>query len=127
MACLAGARRFQCVAWRTGAVGGGMDQPEQRPKQPFAYRDYRLFWIGRLCSTLAQNAMVVVIGWQAYDIARLTMGTKQAALQLGLIALAQFLPIFALTLITGWTADRVDRRVIGRLCSALQLVCAGML
>jgi MFS family permease len=98
-----------------------------RPKQPFAYRDYRLFWIGRLCANLAQNAMVVVIGWQVYDIARLTMGTKAAALQLGLIGLAQFLPIFALTLITGWTADRVDRRLIARLCLALQFVCAALL
>jgi MFS family permease len=104
-----------------------MNQPAERPRQPFAYRDYRLFWIGRLASNLAQNAMVVVIGWQVYDIARLTMGTKAAALQLGLIGLAQFLPIFVLTLITGWVADRVDRRLIGRICLGLQLVCASML
>ena len=53
-------------------------------KHPFAYRDFTAYWVTRLCSTLAQNCMVVVIGWQVYDIARLTMGTKQAALQLGL-------------------------------------------
>ncbi|RYY26896.1 MAG: MFS transporter [Sphingomonadales bacterium] len=97
------------------------------PKHPFAYRDFRFFWVARICSNLAQNAMVVVIGWQVYDIARLTMDAKQAALQLGLIGLAQFLPIFALTLISGWTADRVDRRIIGRICLALQLFCAVIL
>jgi MFS family permease len=96
-------------------------------RHPFAIRDFRCFWTARLCSTLAQNAMVIVIGWQVYDIARQTMGLKQAALQLGLIGLAQFAPLFALVLVTGWTADRVDRRLIARLCIALQLLCAATL
>jgi MFS family permease len=96
-------------------------------KHPFAYRDFTAYWVTRLSSTLAQNCMVVVIGWQVYDIARLTMGTKAAALQLGLVGLAQFLPLFALALVTGWTADRIDRRLIARATIGLQLVCAGML
>ncbi|MDF7775292.1 MFS transporter [Sphingomonas sp. AOB5] len=96
-------------------------------RHPLAIRDFRYFWTARLCSTLAQNAMVIVIGWQVYDIARQTMGLKQAALQLGLIGLAQFLPLFALVLITGWTADRVDRRFIARLCLTLLLFCAALL
>src|SRR3712207_3482474 len=82
---------------------------------PFAIRDFRFYWTARLASTVAQMAMVIVIGWQVYDIARQTMDTKAAALQLGLVGLVQFVPLFALTLITGWTADRVDRRFkIGR-------------
>jgi MFS family permease len=96
-------------------------------KHPFAYRDFTAYWVTRLSSTLAQNCMVVVIGWQVYDTARLTMGTKAAALQLGLVGLAQFLPLFALALVTGWTADRIDRRLIARATIGLQLVCAGML
>ncbi len=96
-------------------------------KHPFAYRDFTAYWVARLSSTLAQNCMVVVIGWQVYDIARQTMGAKEAALQLGLVGLAQFLPLFALALITGWTADRIDRRLIARATVGLQLVCAGIL
>jgi len=97
------------------------------PKHPFAFRDFRYFWTARVCATLAQNAMVVVIGWQVYDIARRTMAPKEAALQLGIAGLVQFLPVFALTLLTGWVADRVDRRFISRLTLALQLACAAML
>jgi MFS family permease len=69
-------------------------------------------------------AMVIVIGWQVYDIARHTMGLKEAALRLGIIGLVQFVPLFLLTLVTGWTADRVDRRWIGRASVGLELACA---
>ena len=68
--------------------------------------------------------MVIVIGWQVYDIARETMGLKEAALRLGIIGLVQFVPLFLLTLVTGWTADRVDRRWIARGSVALELGCA---
>src|SRR4051794_38446643 len=72
-------------------------------------------------------AMVIVIGWQVYDIARETMGLKEAALRLGIIGLVQFLPLFLLTLVTGWTADRIDRRWIARAAIALELGCAAAL
>ena len=69
-------------------------------------------------------AMIIVIGWQVYDLARETMDLKAAALRLGLIGLVQFAPLFILTLVTGWTADRVDRRLIARAAVALELACA---
>src|SRR5256885_14157107 len=69
-------------------------------------------------------AMVIVIGWQVYDIARETMGLKEAAFRLGIIGLVQFIPLFLLTLVTGWTADRLDRRWIARAAVALELGCA---
>ena len=68
--------------------------------------------------------MVIVIGWQVYDIARHTMGLKAAAFRLGIIGLVQFIPLFLLTLVTGWTADRLDRRSIARAAVALELGCA---
>ena len=71
--------------------------------------------------------MVIVIGWQVYDIARETMGLKEAALRLGIIGVVQFVPLFLLTLVTGWTADRVDRRWIARASVALELGCAAAL
>src|SRR5688572_9993766 len=94
---------------------------------PFRIRDFRFYWTARFASTVAQMSMIVVIGWQVYDIARRTMDLQQAALQLGFIGLVQFVPLFALTLLTGWVADRVDRRIIARASIALELLCAAML
>jgi MFS family permease len=94
------------------------------PTHPFQVRDYRFYWFARLLSTIAQMAMVIVIGWQVYDIARRTMDMGDAAFQLGLIGLVQFAPLFLLTLISGWTADRIDRRYIARAVLALEMLCA---
>ena len=95
--------------------------------EPLKISAFRYFWVARLSATIAQMAMVIVIGWQVYDIARHTMGLKEAALRLGIIGLIQFVPLFLLTLVTGWTADRVDRRWIARASVALELGCAAAL
>ena len=92
--------------------------------EPLRIRAFRFFWLARLTATIGQMAMVIVIGWQVYDIARASMGLKEAALRLGIIGLVQFIPLFLLTLITGWTADRVDRRWIARVALGLELGCA---
>jgi hypothetical protein len=52
---------------------------------PLKIPSYRAFWLARLATTIAQMAMVIVIGWQVYDIARATMDIREAAFQLGLI------------------------------------------
>ncbi|MEO7634058.1 MAG: MFS transporter, partial [Sphingomicrobium sp.] len=91
---------------------------------PLQIPAFRAYWAARLTSTIAQMAMVIVIGWQVYDIARETMGVKEAALRLGIIGLVQFVPLFVLTLVSGWTADRLDRRWIARAAVALELACA---
>lgn len=85
-----------------------------KPASPLFFRDYRLFWIARFASVLAQVGMVVIIGWQVYDVARTDYGMdpKAAAFQLGLIGVAQFLPLLVLTPIAGWVADRFDRRIV---------------
>lgn len=98
-----------------------------RIPHPFTFRDFRYYWIARFCSTIAQTSMVVVIGWQVYDIARRTMPLKQAAFQLGMIGLVQFLPLALLTLVVGWTADRIDRRWIARSTALIEAACAGSL
>lgn len=94
------------------------------PRHPFAVGNFRAYWIARLAATLGQMAMVIVIGWQVYDIARATMGIRAAAFQLGMIGVAQFLPLLALSLVAGWVADRVDRRWIARGAVALEAGCA---
>jgi MFS family permease len=95
--------------------------------EPLKIPAFRAYWVARLAATIAQMAMVIVIGWQVYDIARETMPVKDAALRLGLIGVVQFVPLFALSLVAGWTADRVDRRYIARAAVALELACAATL
>jgi MFS family permease len=95
---------------------------------PFRIRDFRFYWAARLSATLAQSAMMLIISWQVYDVARTGgMSMSAAAAQLGLIGLIQFVPLFALTPITGWTADRLDRRHIARATLAMQIIGAAVL
>jgi MFS family permease len=91
---------------------------------PFQYRDYRFFWAARLTSTIASTMLVVVLGLHVYDVARQTMGIREASFWLGMIGLAQFLPLFLLTLVAGYVADRIDRRWIVRASLALELACS---
>ena len=94
---------------------------------PFSIPNFRAYWLARFSTTLAQMAMVIVIGWQVYDLARASMSVKEAAFQLGLIGVAQFLPLLALSLFAGWVADRIDRRWIARAAVGLEACCAGAL
>jgi MFS family permease len=97
------------------------------PKSPFAIANFRYYWMARLTGMLGQSALLLIIGWQVYNIARLTMSPAAAAAQLGLIGLIQFVPLFVLTPLTGWLADRVDRRRIAAATAGLQLLCAAAL
>lgn len=97
------------------------------PPHPFRIANFRAYWAARFCMTLAQNGMIIVIGWQTYTIARETMSPAGAAAQLGLIGLLQFVPLFLSTPVTGWVADRFDRRWITRVTVALQILCAFIL
>ena len=69
---------------------------------PFRFRDYGAFWAARLASTIGNTMLVVVIGIHVYDIARRSgMSIKEASFWLGMIGIAQFLPLFLLTLVAG--------------------------
>jgi MFS family permease len=92
--------------------------------EPLRIAAFRWFWLARLATTIAQMSMVIVIGWQVYDIARQTMTIREAAFWLGMIGLVQFVPLFLLTPISGWSADRLDRRYIARAVVALEMACA---
>jgi MFS family permease len=93
-------------------------------RHPLRIAQFRSYWAARFAMTIAQNAMIIVIGWQTYTIARTTMSPAGAAAQLGLIGLLQFVPLFVTTPLTGWVADRFDRRLITRCTLALQVACA---
>ena len=69
----------------------------------------------------------MTIAWQVYAIARLNHDVRHAAFAVGMIGLAQFLPLFALTLTAGETADRHDRRLIAAICLAVDAATAASL
>lgn len=94
---------------------------------PLLIPDYRAFWVARLFATLAGMMMVIVIGWQVYDMARETMPPREAAFLLGMIGLVQFLPMLILTLFIGVIADRLDRRHMARVAVGIELACAAAL
>lgn len=96
------------------------------PSSPLGIVDFRLFWIARFAAVLSTMAMVVVIGWQVYDVARTDYGMapREAAFQLGLLGLVQFVPLALLTPVAGWVADRFERRLVARLAMSIDLLIA---
>lgn len=95
---------------------------------PLRIANFRAYWIARLAMTLAQYAMLLIIGWQTYNLARDNgMSVAESSGQLALIGLLQFIPLFLLTPFVGLAADKFDRKTIARITQALQLVCAGAL
>jgi len=95
---------------------------------PFRIANFRAYWLARLTMMLGQYSMMLIIGWQAYNIARDSgMSPGSAAAQLGLIGLLQFVPLFFLTPLSGLAADKFDRRHVARLTVALQIACAAIL
>ena len=90
-------------------------------------RPYTLFLAGRFLGSLGTTSQAVVLAWEVYELARKTMSLEAAALVVGMIGLAQFLPLFALTLVAGETADRHDRRLILACCYLTQLATSLLL
>ena len=93
----------------------------------FRHGYFVYFWAGRFLSTLGSFTLSVTLGWQVYTIARQTYTIEQSAFLVGMVGLAQFLPLFALTLIAGAAADRYDRRKILLAATLLQLSCGAAL
>ena len=72
----------------------------------------------------ALYAMMLILGWQAYNLAREDMGVAASAGILGLLGLLQFVPLFILTPLVGWVADHMDRRWIARIVLGSQAAIA---
>ena len=95
------------------------------PTHPLRVPNFRAYLAARMAMTLAQYAMLLIIGWQTYNLARDSgLGVAAASGQLALIGLLQFLPLFAITPFAGLAADRLDRRVVARAMIALQFAGA---
>jgi MFS family permease len=84
-------------------------------------RDFALFTSATFTSSLAQQMVMVAIGWQVYAIHR-------NPFDLALIGLAEFIPIPLLALPAGQLADRLPRTLImAASVAGSALVTAGLL
>ncbi len=81
------------------------------------HKTFAFFWCARVSTMLAFQMQAVAVGWQIYAL-------TNSPLYLGLVGLAQFLPMFLLTLAVGHVADRYDRRNIARLCQVVEGIAA---
>ncbi len=90
------------------------------PLSMLRHKPFGLFWCARVSTTIAFQMLGVAVGWQVYAL-------TNSALYLGLVGLAQFLPMFLLTLAAGHVADRYDRRMVLRLCQTAEGLAAGIL
>jgi MFS family permease len=100
-----------------------MDPPSSIPATETSvlkHRPFASFLSARVSSSIAFQIQGVAVGWQIYDL-------TGSAFYLGLVGLAQFLPMFLLTLVAGHAADRYDRRLIARLCEVVEGLVAGAL
>jgi MFS family permease len=79
--------------------------------------NYRWYTLGTLTLTLAGQVQELVVSWQVYDVTR-------DPLSLGLIGLAEALPFIAVALFAGHVADRIDRRRLALISTAVLLGCA---
>jgi MFS family permease len=91
--------------------------PPDKNRLAFTYIGFRFFWLTTLLVSFAVQIMSVSIAWQIYDV------TGDVFL-LGLVGLSLFLPALLLILVTGFTADRYNRRVIMAICLSVELLCA---
>ena len=79
---------------------------------PAERRAFALYLIARVFTSLSFQMAGVAIGWLVY-------ARTGSAYNLGLVGLAQFLPMVALTFVVGPLADRIDR---SRIIAACEIV-----
>src|SRR5918993_803811 len=68
-------------------------------------RDYSLSLGSSISYGFGREMVFVAVGWQVYDIAR-------NPLHLGLVGLAEFLPLLLFALPAGAVADRLSRKLV---------------
>jgi MFS family permease len=71
----------------------------------------------RVLSNMGFQMLGVAVGWQLYAL-------TGSALDLGLVGLAQFVPMAVLTLVVGQVADRYDRRLVAAVCQLIEAMAA---
>jgi MFS family permease len=87
-------------------------------RSAFRHRDFAFYWVALVTEALALQMAIVAIGWQVYSV-------RENPLDLGLVGLAEFLPLLLLALPAGHLADRVPRRNLLAVMASLNVVVLG--
>lgn len=97
-------------------------EEKANPLLALGVRDFRLYWLALVTQVVGQHMFAFTLGWLTFEI------TGSMA-QLGIIHLCGFVPQFALTLVGGVLADRVDaRKLIGiaQVNAAIAMILVGV-
>ena len=97
--------------------------PQTPPNFLFRNRDFGLFWAGMLLVGIGEQIEAITIGWQIYAIGRETRSIGESAFLVGMVGLAQFVPLFCLSLFAGNLADRMSRRKIVLVSLLVEVAC----
>lgn len=85
-------QRLQAGAMRIGTVAPALQ-----------FRNFRLFWVAQLISTIGTSLQVVAEGWLTYDL-------TQSTFWLGMVPFLALLPAIPISLLGGVLIDRFPRR-----------------
>jgi MFS family permease len=81
-------------------------------------RDYRLLYTGQFVSALGSAISYVVLPWQVYQLTKSTFAV-------GMLGVAEFVPMFVMAFVGGALADYLDRRRLVMLAEAMMAVLCG--
>jgi MFS family permease len=84
------------------------------------HRPFAQFWLSRVMGSLANQMQTVAVSWQVYEM-------TNSPLDLGLVGLAQFLPLVLLMLVAGQVADRYDRKMVVSISQVVDGIAMGIL
>jgi len=82
-----------------------MSQHTHDPYRALRFGDFRRVLIDDIVRSLGGQMMTVALGWEIYD-------RTHSALALGLVGLAQFIPLLVLAPLAGHLADRCNRKLV---------------
>ncbi|MBS1789515.1 MAG: MFS transporter [Acidobacteria bacterium] len=85
-----------------------------------ASRDFRLLFIGQFVSVFGSAISYVVLPWQMYQLTKSNFAV-------GMLGLAEFLPMFVMAFVGGALADFIDRRRLIVVAELGLTVCCGAL
>jgi len=86
----------------------------------FRHTPFVCYFLGRVFSAMAYQMGAVAVGWQVYAL-------THSAFDLGLVGLAQFIPMALLTFAAGAASDRYERKHVLQWCQVVEAATAGFL
>jgi MFS family permease len=83
-------------------------------------RDFRLLYIGQFISMFGSAISYVVLPWQMYQLTK-------SSFAVGMLGIAEFVPMFVMAFVGGALADYIDRRRLILLAEIAMIGCCAIL